>query len=82
MRASFLATLIAACVVVCGSAIANADPVTAVPEAPIGHFQPHAPQFSPDSQPVQTEQDQMSTFDAEQQKLDKELDKSLNICRC
>jgi len=30
----------------------------------------------------QTEQQQMSRFDAEQQKLDEELDKSLNICRC
>jgi len=24
----------------------------------------------------------MSTFDAEQQKLDRQLDNSLNICRC
>jgi hypothetical protein len=82
MRASFLATFIAAGIVICGSAIADARPATTVPQAPIGHLQQHAPQFSPDSQPVQTEQDQMSTFDAEQQKLDRELDKSLNICRC
>ena len=50
--------------------------------APIGHLQPRAQQFSPHSAPDQAEQQKMSAFDAEQQRLDKELDKSLNICRC
>jgi hypothetical protein len=51
-------------------------------QAPIGHLQPRAQQFSPRSPAEQTEQQRMSTFDAEQQKLDEELDKRLNICRC
>jgi hypothetical protein len=38
--------------------------------------------FSPRATAEQIEQQQMSTFDAEQQKLDRQLDKSLNICRC
>jgi len=50
--------------------------------APIGHLQPRAQQFSPRSPTDQTEQQQMSIFDAQQQKLDDQLDKRLNICRC
>jgi hypothetical protein len=50
--------------------------------APIGHLQPRAQQFSPRSAAEQVEQQKMSAFDAQQQKLDEELDKSLNICRC
>jgi hypothetical protein len=38
--------------------------------------------FSPRSQANQTEQDRLSTFDAQQQKLDEMLDKKLSICRC
>jgi len=73
--------------VVLGNAAGNAEPLagstTTVPgDAPIGHLQPRAQQFSPRSPAVQTEQQQQSIFDAEQQKLDKQLDKSLNICRC
>jgi hypothetical protein len=72
--------------VLLGSAMANADPlaspVTTVPQAPIGHLQPRAHQISPGSPAEQTEQQRLSTFDAEQQKLDRQLDKSLNICRC
>ena len=55
---------------------------TAVWRAPIGHLQPRAQQFSPRSPAEQAEQQQMSTFDAEQQRMDEELDKRLNICRC
>jgi hypothetical protein len=51
------------------------------PSAPIGHLQPRAQQFSPRSPGEQTVQQQMSIYDAEQQKLDKQLDKQLNICR-
>jgi hypothetical protein len=71
--------------VVLGSAAVAAPlgrAATSVPQAPIGHLQPRAPQFSPRSPAEQTEQQQMSRFDAEQQKLDEQLDKSLNICRC
>jgi hypothetical protein len=53
-----------------------------VPQAPIGHLQPLAQPFSPRSPSEQNEQQQLSTFGAQQQKLDQELDKSLNICRC
>jgi hypothetical protein len=52
-----------------------------VPPAPIGHLQPRAEHFSPRSPAEQTEQQQMSTYDAQQQKLDEQLDKQLNICR-
>jgi len=56
---------------------------TGVPNsAPIGHLQPRAQQFSARSAAEQAEQQKMSAFDAQQQKLDEELDKSLNICRC
>jgi hypothetical protein len=70
-----------------GSAMADADPlrspVTTVPQAPIGHLQPRAHQVSPSAPAEQIEQQRrLSTFDAEQQKLDQQLDKSLNICRC
>ena len=73
-----------------GSAMADADPlpspvtspVTTVPQAPIGHLQPRAHQVSPGSAMEQIEQQRLSIFDAEQQKLDQQLDKSLNICRC
>jgi hypothetical protein len=55
--------------------------VTAVPQAPVGHLQPRAPQFSPRTPGEQVEQEQMSAYDAQQQKLDQDLDKRLNICR-
>jgi hypothetical protein len=63
--------------------MANADPlpspVTTVPQAPIGHLQPRAHQISPGAPAEEIEQQRLSTFDAEQQKLDQQLDKSLNI---
>jgi hypothetical protein len=49
--------------------------------APIGHLQPRAQQFSPSAPAEQNEQQQISAYDAQQQKLDEELDKRLNICR-
>ncbi|MBR1125257.1 hypothetical protein JQ628_27305 [Bradyrhizobium lablabi] len=70
------------------SAAATADPLgqpqrpSSVPQAPIGHLQPRAPTFTPNAGAEQEEQDKMTNFDAEQHKLDMELDKSLNICRC
>jgi hypothetical protein len=35
-----------------------------------------------DSQADQAVEQKMTAFDAEQRKLDAELDKKLNICRC
>jgi hypothetical protein len=85
MYALIIATGIAAAVVF-ASADATAapfgQPAASIPPAPIGHLQPRAQHFSPRSGAEQIEQDRMSTFDAEQHKLDLELDKSLNICRC
>ena len=49
--------------------------------APIGHLQPRAQQFTPQSPAVQVEQQRMSRFVAQQQKEDAALDKQLNICR-
>lgn len=60
----------------------NAVASTGVPTAPIGHLQPRTQQFSSRSAAEQAEQQKMSQFDVEQQKLDGELDKRLNICRC
>ena len=60
----------------------SGTPTTVYGDAPIGHLQPHARGFSSASPAEQTEQDKMSKFDAEQRKLDEQLDKSLNICHC
>jgi hypothetical protein len=82
---SLLAISVVGCVVVFGNAAVNAEPLTAspttVPTAPIGHLQPRAQHFSPRSPAEQTQQQQMSIYDAQQQKLDEQLDKQLNICR-
>jgi hypothetical protein len=53
-----------------------------VPPAPIGHVQPTTRNFAPDSTAKAIEQKRLSTFDAEQHKLDGILDEKLNICRC
>jgi hypothetical protein len=50
--------------------------------APIGHLQPRAEDFAPNSRANQAVQHRLSTFDAEQQKFDEMLDSKLNICRC
>jgi hypothetical protein len=80
---SLLAISVVGCVVVFGNAAAEplAGYPATLPTAPIGHLQPRAQHFSPRSPAEQTEQQQMSTYDAEQQKLDEQLDKQLNICR-
>jgi hypothetical protein len=85
MRPHLYSVAIVAAVVLTGTAgwagpLAGA--MTHVPPAPIGHLQPRAPQFSASSPSEQDEQQQMSNFDAKQEKLDRELDRSLNICRC
>jgi hypothetical protein len=87
MRSTLLAAAVLGSALVLGNADGNAQSLggsaTTVPGgAPIGHLQPRAQQFSPQSPAEQTAQQQQSRFDAEQQKLDKQLDKSLNICRC
>ena len=62
--------------------VGNAEPgLTVYGNAPIGHLQPRAQQFSPSSPANRAEQQQLSTYDARQQKLDEQLDKELNICR-
>ena len=66
-----------------GSVVAQtiAGSTTVVPGgAPIGHLQPRA-QPSSLSGAEQDEQQKMSAFDAEQQKLGAELDRHLSICR-
>jgi hypothetical protein len=71
---------------VLGNVAGNAAPMTGsgntvYGSAPVGHLQPRARQFTPQSSAEQVEQQQMSTFDAQQQKEDQELDQRLNICR-
>jgi hypothetical protein len=82
---SLLAISVVGCVVAFGNAAVNAEPLAGipatVPTAPIGHLQPRAEHFSPRSPAEQTQQQQMSIYDAQQQKLDEQLDKQLNICR-
>jgi hypothetical protein len=86
MRTTLLITVILGSILVLGNAVGNAasigDPGTTVSgSAPIGHLQPRAEQFPPHSPAEQVEQQNMSMFDAQQRKLDEELDKQLNICR-
>ncbi len=71
---------------VLGNIAGHAAPITGTDNtvygsAPIGHLQPRAKQFTPQSPAEQAEQQQMSTFDAQQQKEDEKLDRRLNICR-
>jgi hypothetical protein len=85
MRSQLLAISVVGSVLIFSDAAGNAGPLTdstaTVPSAPIGHLQPRAQQFSPRAPGEQTVQQQMSIYDAEQQKLDEQLDKRLNICR-
>jgi len=86
MRKTFIMTVILGGALVLGNVVGNAAPVTGSGNtvygaAPIGHLQPRVQQFNPQSPAEQAEQQQMSTFDAQQQKEDEELDKLLNICR-
>ena len=85
MRLTLLIMVLLSTLAASGCATVNAQPIeasaTAVPGgAPIGHLQPRAQQFAPRSAAEQAEQDKMSTFDAQQQREDEELDKRLNIC--
>jgi hypothetical protein len=87
MRSALLAIALASTIATWGGGAVVAQSITGsatgLPNnAPIGHLQPRAQQFSPRSAAEQAEQQKMSAFDAQQQKLDEELDKSLNICRC
>jgi hypothetical protein len=53
-----------------------------VPPAPVGHAQPTARSFTPNSTADEIEQHRLSAFDAQQRQLDEMLDKKLSICRC
>jgi hypothetical protein len=85
-KRSLAVTVFAAAVL--ASAAASADPLgqpprpLSVPQAPVGHLQPRTQPLAPNNGAEQVEQDRMTDFDAQQHKLDVELDKSLNICRC
>ena len=62
--------------------VSHAAPgLTVYGNAPIGHLQPRAQQFSPTSPANQAVDQQLSTYDARQQRQDERLDKQLNICR-
>jgi len=84
MRSGFLVAAALGSLLVLGGASDMRPPGTTVyGNAPIGHLQPHNPKFSPASAADQIEQEKMSQFNAEQRKLDEELDRKLNICsRC
>jgi hypothetical protein len=87
VRALLLATPILASILVSNSVAVEAGQLmgetSALPgEAPIVNVQLRAQDFSANSPANQAEQERLSTFDANQQKLDDALDKRLNICRC
>jgi hypothetical protein len=83
MRSFLPATLIVATILIPVGVAANAEPLGPhVLPAPVGHFQPRAQDFTPRSPENQVEENRLSTFDAEQKKLDEQLDKKLDICRC
>jgi hypothetical protein len=85
MRKPLTMMVILGSALVLGNAVGHAASITGSGDtiygsAPIGHLQPRAQQFSSRSPANQAEQQRMSNFDARQQKLDEDLDKSLNIC--
>jgi hypothetical protein len=87
MEQSTRAILLATAILGSGIVLGGAGPLAGYAPpmaggAPIGHLQPRAGHFSPRSPAEQAEQQRLSKFDIEQQKLDEELDKQLNICRC
>jgi hypothetical protein len=87
VRALLLATPILASILVSNSVAVEAGQLmgetSALPgETPIVNVQLRAQDFSANSPANQAEQERLSTFDANQQKLDDALDKRLNICRC
>jgi hypothetical protein len=84
MRIVPLATVTLASILISNSVDADQLPgsTTAFPgQAPIGHLQPR-PDGPRNPSANKAEQERLSNFDARQQKLDQELDKALNICRC
>jgi hypothetical protein len=87
MRSTPLILAVLGTLAASGSAAVNAQSIgvsaTTVPgQAPIGHLQPRrGQQFAPGSPAEQAVQDKQSSFDAQQQKADEELDQHLNICR-
>jgi hypothetical protein len=87
MRSTPLILAVLGMLAASGSAAVNAQSIgvsaaTVPGQAPIGHLQPRrAQQFAPDSSAEQAVQDKQSSFDAQQQKADEELDQHLNICR-
>ena len=86
MRSNLVVALIIASTLLSSSVAGNAGSVVAVAapipnDAPIGHLQPRGRQFAPDSSAEQDVQRRMSILDAEQQRLDQQLDERLNICR-
>ncbi|NEU95246.1 hypothetical protein [Bradyrhizobium uaiense] len=86
----FTSTIVVACLsgaLLLQGSWAFADPQTdegktVFGNAPIGHLQPRARPFSPDSSADQAEQRRESDFDVKERKLDEEFNKKLDICRC
>jgi hypothetical protein len=85
MRSTLLVLALGSMMAVSGGGAVIAQPiagsVSGVPSAPIGHLQPRGAIFSPLGSRADRAQ-KMSQFNAEQRKLDEELDRRLNICRC
>lgn len=87
MRLNLANAAVIGATLICWSCATFAEPLpdsgqTVFGNAPIGHLQPRAPKFLPDSAAEQAEQKHESDFDALEEKQDMELDKKLNICRC
>jgi hypothetical protein len=81
-----LTTAILAGILISSSITAEAGPLETAPgpasAAPLIRVHPRAEDFKPHSAANRAEQRRLSTFDARQEKLEKVLNKKLNICRC
>ena len=85
MRKSLLTMAMFAGVLALGATAGYSEPITnpatGAWQAPIGHLQPRSQPPAFGAPVEQAEQQQLSDYDATQHKLDRELDKQLNICR-
>ena len=67
------------------STAAKADEPLRLPHpwpAPVGHFQPRAGGYTPNSSANQAVESQIQRQDTQQQMIDRALDRKLNVCRC
>ena len=84
MRFNTLNAAVVGATLICSSYATLADPQphtvqTLFGNAPVGHLQPRAPDFLPESAAEKTRQKRESDFDSKEKELDKGLDQKLNM---